>query len=257
MDYESYFARKQVWEVDVASDLFWRQKFRALAAMISDEVVSILDVGCGNGVFARLLADRFQVFGADRSFTALALAQTPVACCSADRMPFGDGAFDLVVSSEMLEHLPETQMVAAAAELRRLSRRWIAISVPYNENLRLRYTKCPQCRQIFHYYGHLHSFDRQRLQTLFPDCRLAMWTHCGQYQWVYHPLLLAVRQRLGNRWFYRDQGYPCCPRCGNEDFSPIGNRIADWCDSLNRRYWGRQVSEYPYWIVALWEKEAR
>jgi SAM-dependent methyltransferase len=44
-------------------------------------------------------------------------------------MPFPDDSFDLVICTEVLEHLP--QPAEGLAELRRVSRGWLLLSVPH------------------------------------------------------------------------------------------------------------------------------
>jgi SAM-dependent methyltransferase len=250
-----YFERPQVWAVDLPADPFWTRKFRAITAMFPEGTAAVLDVGCGDSAFAHLLSDKLQVVGADRSLTALKLAHSPVVCSIAEHLPFADDSFDVVVSSELLEHLPTAQVWEVAAELQRLARKRVIVSVPYRENLRLRYVKCPHCGHLFHCYGHLQTFDLPRLRRLFAGCRLVMWTHCGQYSWDYHPLLLYLRQYLGDKWFYWEKAHPRCPRCGNEEFAPRGNRLGNWCDQINTHLLQHTVATHPYWIVAAWEKK--
>ncbi len=252
-----YFERAEVWAQDLTVDPFWAQKFRAITAMFPEGTASVLDVGCGDSAFARMLSNRARVVGADFSLTALRLAHGPVVCSTAERLPFADESFDVVVSSEMLEHLPTEKLRKVTAELQRLARKRVIVSVPYRENLRLRYMRCPRCGHTFHCYGHVQCFDLPRLRRLFAGCRLVMWTHCGQYSWDYHPLLLYVRQYLGDKWFYWEKAHPRCPRCGHEAFVPHGNRLGSWCDLTNALLLHHTVAAHPYWIVTAWEKKAR
>ncbi len=83
---------------------------------------SILDVGCGGGILAEALArGGAHVTGVDRSGASLSVArehaagapQAPrYARADATRLPFADGAFDAVVSSDFLEHVADLDAVA-------------------------------------------------------------------------------------------------------------------------------------------------
>lgn len=53
---------------------------------------------------------------------------TPADAC---RQPFPDGAFDLVVSLDVLEHLPAERRLSFLQELDRVSRSWILLGAPF------------------------------------------------------------------------------------------------------------------------------
>ncbi|HEY8061533.1 MAG TPA: methyltransferase domain-containing protein, partial [Gemmatimonadales bacterium] len=84
---------------------------------------SFLDLGCGAGMLARAMHNRFDLcVGADIGFRWLVVARhgleeagLPVnlICCCADHLPFVDGAFDTVASVSLLEHLPDAPAVLA------------------------------------------------------------------------------------------------------------------------------------------------
>ncbi len=93
----------------------------------------ILEVACGRGGFVRELARAgAHVTGCDFSSAALRAAATKVFNSNgrpalavlvqgdAQSLPFADNSFDVVVSCETIEHLPQVQ--AAAAEMFRVSR---------------------------------------------------------------------------------------------------------------------------------------
>jgi ubiquinone/menaquinone biosynthesis C-methylase UbiE len=72
----------------------------------------VLDLGCGVGTVLRDLvvaAPRATVVGTDPSVGMLALAprEVPRVLGDATRLPFADGAFDVVLMAFMLFHLPE------------------------------------------------------------------------------------------------------------------------------------------------------
>ena len=91
----------------------------------------ILEVACGRGGFVRQLARAgARVTGCDFSSAALHAASTkvflpggvPLAALvqgDAQSLPFADNSFDVVVSCETIEHLPEVQ--AAVAEMYRVT----------------------------------------------------------------------------------------------------------------------------------------
>src|ERR1700682_485225 len=82
-------------------------RIRQTIELIPNEVKSVLDAGCGDG---RVLASRargYHVVGVDVSYNALsreANRRRVVGVLTA--LPFSDGAFDLVLISEVIEHIP-------------------------------------------------------------------------------------------------------------------------------------------------------
>jgi ubiquinone/menaquinone biosynthesis C-methylase UbiE len=94
--------------------------------------LDILEVACGRGGFASELARAGAcVTGCDFSFVAVSVAETklraadkrpPVTFVQGDaqNLPFADDSFDLVISCETIEHLPDAPR--ALREMRRVSR---------------------------------------------------------------------------------------------------------------------------------------
>jgi ubiquinone/menaquinone biosynthesis C-methylase UbiE len=92
--------------------------------------VRILEIGCGRGDFGKILsaAGARSVVLADFSPRAVAVARERVGTSSGcafitadiERLPFPDGAFDLVCSFETIEHVPSPG--AAVRELVRVTR---------------------------------------------------------------------------------------------------------------------------------------
>lgn len=100
---------------------------------------SILDAGCGEGFAMRELftGSNAVTIGLDSSVGALQVARhfNPQRSFTAGdllQLPFPNRSFDLVACMEVLEHLPDP--VQGLAELRRVTRDWLLLSVP-NEPL--------------------------------------------------------------------------------------------------------------------------
>ncbi len=111
------------------------EKTRVILEMIPDGVRSVLDVGCGDGAITNVLAERYDTTGVDRSTTALRHVTTRAVRASAESLPFEDLSFDLVLASELLEHLPHAAFRAATSEMIRVSRGWLLVAVPNAEDL--------------------------------------------------------------------------------------------------------------------------
>lgn len=88
-----------------------------------DGQLQILDIGCGTGAMLDELRPFGPVVGADFSPEALEFCVTrgaPAALARADarRLPFADGAFDVVTAMDIIEHIDDDK--AAASEIFRV-----------------------------------------------------------------------------------------------------------------------------------------
>ncbi len=193
-----------------------RDQIRRIVQMIPDDVRTILDVGCGDGAISNVLAEKFTVTAVDRSAEALTHLSANVKGLEADatHLPFDDGGFDLVLSSEMIEHLPNSTLAGVVTELKRVAAKYIVISVPNDEKLRKRYTKCSRCGHEFHIYLHFQSFNRRRLQSLFAPWEKRAEDVCGAIETPSINWIRYLLNRLGGTYFYLPEVKLVCPSCG-------------------------------------------
>ena len=122
-------------EADMAAR---RRVLTVLEYLAIEPTDRVLDCGCGLGWFLKVIAELHgcALFGSDSDLERLRAAQrelgTRSGLAAADivALPYPDGAFDKIVLSEVLEHLPDD--AAGLAEVRRVLRPGglIAITVP-------------------------------------------------------------------------------------------------------------------------------
>lgn len=132
--------------------------------------LSLLDAGCGNGFFCHWIGPRCrpgEVAGVDLSAPRIASARQrypEIIFSEGDlaHLPFADSQFDVVTCIEVLEHMPDP--AAIVRELVRVARRYIVITVPDRQPIRM--VLCPHCGKKFPEHGHLHTFDRARVEEL-------------------------------------------------------------------------------------------
>lgn len=100
---------------------------------------TVLDVGCNNANYARLMTEQFGLVytGVDCSRTALAdgwernpgldlhVGRLPMDEDDHSHLPFPDEAFDVVFCTDVLHHLPELR--PALNELWRVARKWLVV----------------------------------------------------------------------------------------------------------------------------------
>lgn len=91
---------------------------------------NVLDLGCGTGRHLKLLAEQgFAAHGLDVAFNSLRFAadwlhslNLPAYCLvgSSDRLPYRQGAFDVVLSHGVLDHMTFREALATTQEVRRV-----------------------------------------------------------------------------------------------------------------------------------------
>lgn len=229
-------------------------KLRQLRDLLPPEVGSVCDLGCGNGLLTNRLADPTGWVGVDWSLTALRAVGVPRVCASAGQLPFRSGQFDLILSSELLEHLTQDVYAQTTAEIERLAPRYLLLSVPNDENIHINEVRCRRCGDIFNASHHYRRFSTSSLAAGFPSYRLLRSRVGGPPRRAYPLWLLRLRQRLGRRYFQVPASRRVvCPRCGNQDFPGRGhNPLSLACDGVNCLISRRR----PYWLYLLLERRA-
>lgn len=83
-------------------------------------------------------------------------------------IPFPSAMFDVVIMSEVLEHLSDDVIYLTMKEVRRVlkpSGKFIG-TVPANEYLLDNRVVCPCCSNVFHRWGHVQSFGVEKLNNI-------------------------------------------------------------------------------------------
>jgi 2-polyprenyl-3-methyl-5-hydroxy-6-metoxy-1,4-benzoquinol methylase len=170
-----------------------------------DGVKSICDLGCGNGhITGRLAALGYQVIGVDASPTGVKIArhtypgvQFEEALIDRDLKHLG--AFDLVISSDVIEHLyrPSDLLEAAAALLK--PRGQLLLGTPYHgylKNLALAATaKMDAHFSALHDGGHIKFFSVRTLSQLLTSHGFTdlSFTYYGRAPWLWKNMICHAR----------------------------------------------------------------
>jgi SAM-dependent methyltransferase len=225
--------------------------------MIPESVESILDVGCGDGAITNRLAQRWQVTGVDTSRAALVHVQASTMEASATDLPFADDSFDLVMSSEMLEHMASDAYSQALAQMRRVSRRFVLISVPYREDLKFRTVRCPRCKWRGHVWGHRRSFTAESLVADLDGCTPIETRTFGPLQEPHWPRWgIWVAHHLLRSYYWAPGQHPLCERCGNTDFADT-RALHPTLRRANERFQPKTRPRMPFWLALLAETESK
>ncbi len=219
IDYSKrYYNQKMLWNHNRLDAPAQKERIRGSIGLIPADVESLLDVGCGKGDFVNtLVADspgRFKkIVGLDISKEALKYVRADKIEGTIADLPFADKSFDLLTCLETLEHLPHEDLKKGAAELQRVSRKYILVTVPNVEDIENSLVMCPKCHCWFNPNYHFWSFNQDKLRDLFDDFNPLQIEEIG----------ITYRYRAYNRnllRFYRFWIRPpppasaLCPQCG-------------------------------------------
>lgn len=207
----TYYDQPTLW--DAAPSAAQVDVAQALKAMIPADVRTVLDAGCGSGIVTNVLIDAWEVMGCDISQTALAQVKAPTIQADLTNLPFEDRNFDLVLSSDVIEHIPDSVYRTAINEIARVAGKYILIAVPYREILEASAVQCPNCRTRFHAHYHQRSYSAADFDGLFPADFEVIATDLAGERWPFSNATLA---QTGLQLSDLDYDFPSaiCPSCG-------------------------------------------
>ena len=136
---------------------------------------SVLDVGCGEGVLTYEWAERLgdkRIVGIDLDDPKLRAEwqtrQRPnleYRAEEATSLSFADNEFDMATAIEVLEHVPDPD--ATLAEMARVARRWLLVSVPREPLWRmLNMARGSYWRSLGNTPGHVNHWSRRAFVAL-------------------------------------------------------------------------------------------
>jgi len=231
-----------------------------LLNLLPDEGGSALDVGARDGYISALLTRSFQ------TVTALDLIKPDIKhdqirCVGGDvtALEFPDDSFDLVLCTEVLEHLPRDRVRKACSELSRVTKSYLLVGVPYKQDIRVGRTTCSRCRKINPPWGHINAFDEDRLRLLFPDLVEKKSSYVGENDASTNSISAFLLDVAGNPYGTYADG-EVCGHCGAKLETPpprnlvqkIITKCAYYLDNVNKALCVPQV--HANWIHILFLK---
>lgn len=161
---------------------------------------TIIDIGCGDGYVLHCIEKKYRnkkLYGLDLSegrikTTCTNVPTTHLIRSDVHHLPFPDNSFDVVICSELLEHIEE--YTKTIDELIRISKKTVILTVP-NE-LRLVPIICPKCKTKHFLDGHITFFTEKKLKGLLAERRDSSITMTKKFHSIYTYNCVTMRLPL-------------------------------------------------------------
>ena len=216
MDLElKYYNQQDVWD-NYYENANETARAKEIVSYLPDEVKFILDIGCGNGIITNMIDKEF-VLGMDFASVPLKNVKKNAICASINSLPLRENKFDLIITTEVLEHLSDQIYTKAVQEINRLKAKYLLITVPFEENLEVNQCKCSSCGFTFNAVHHYRKFDEQWYTKEFPDYEIQF----VKYTTYKIPPNLRIVQLKHHCGVYSGYKNASCPKCGGR---PISSR---------------------------------
>lgn len=256
-NHRKLYENPRMWKKSIPETVLERAKLTTMA--IPTDVRTILEIGSGDGLIINALHE----VGYDP--VALDISWNAILCIinnnkriqgNATHLPFISHSFDLVLSCELLEHIPNSEYSRVLNEIAKVARKYIIITVPYQEKSEWNYARCPACGSIFNGAYHVRSFNEEDLKSLFKDFRCISLQEIVE---VLHPdrttsIELFIRHHLASEYLYFAPSVTC-PLC----FTPVDKRPdRNWLGwiAAGIRYLYRMLDrrKSPLWYLAVYKR---
>jgi len=216
---KDYYEQKELWDRELTSQEI--ERIEIVKKYIPNDVKTILDAGCGNGAISNYL-EGFNITAMDRSEEALKYVKNKAILGSLDNLPFEDNSFDMVMCSDVLEHLPDEIYKQTIKEFKRVSKKYILIISPNSEDLEANQSKCYKCGTVFHMNWHIRSISVNDIVNNFRDDFSPVYYSYFGERWASEPEIKYTLARTTGR------GYKCwenavCPMCSTKQKTKIEN----------------------------------
>ncbi len=255
-NYRSLYENPKMWSKSLPETVLQRAQLTATA--VPTDVRTVLEIGSGDGIIIDALRQAdYNPIALDISHYALKqIKNTRRVQGNASQLPFSSDSFNLVLSCELLEHIPDAAYSQVLNEISRIATKYIIITVPYKERLEWNNARCPSCGCIFNGAYHLRSFNENNIKLLFQSFKCVSLKEIVH---VLHPdrttrFELFIRHCLASEYLYCSPSVTC-PLC----FTPVDKRPdRNWLGwvAAGMRYFYRIINrrKSPLWYLAVYEK---
>ncbi|MGH8064829.1 MAG: oligosaccharide flippase family protein [Candidatus Entotheonellia bacterium] len=225
---------------------------------ICPQVETVLEVGAGKGrVTGVLLGQCKRITALDLEAPTWTLPDVHPVKGDVRKLEFPDNSFDLVVCTEVLEHVWPEDLRQACKEILRVSRRYVLVGVPFDQDIRLGRTTCSHCGIKNPPYGHIGQFTQVKLLKAFAPAHVVTLQYVGQTRLKTNLISTALMDFSGNPWGTYDQDEPCifCKRKLQQPTQmSIVKRLASYTAATLNSFQSHLARRKANWIHVLLEK---
>lgn len=268
---QDYYESDSFWKDGMLEDPANQTRVRTTADMIPTSVHSLLDVGCGNGVFVHLVSKtrpEIDITATDRSEAALKYVRTRKHVSEITDLGIGKNRYDCVTCLQVLEHIPHSIYSQALESLKTASKKYLLVSVPFREDLENNFTRCPKCRSCFNSDLHFRNYDIDNINGLFGSSfRLIASRNVVEREVSYVSLMAASLMKYFRRHKENSFRSPVCPICSYENEAFALDMGAKSRATKTGKYGKSRLKDFlkrlspkkkipGFWVIALFEKQA-
>jgi SAM-dependent methyltransferase len=227
-----------------------------LMAIVPKSLSTVLDIGARDGHFSQLLREHFEsVTALDLTMPQFYFDRVLPVQGDVTNLQFPDNSFDVVFCAEVLEHIPALEK--ACSEIARVARHAVVIGVPYRQDTRLGRATCNHCSKINPPWGHVNTFDENKVSRLFPECRAITTSFVSSTNDRTNPLSTWLMDLAGNPWGEYEQDEPCI-HCGKQMCPPASRSFSQKLIAAVALRLNRLQSPFnpthPCWIHMVFRK---
>lgn len=183
-------------------DIIERLRYAKILDEVPGNAGRILDLGCGDGYLSLKCAanPEAEVYSIDISINQLYKFKSRIHSGniiqiqgSVEHLPFKYDKFDLIIASEIIEHLYDYKTFFEQMYYILKDSGILLLTVPYNEPVRV--VICPHCYKPLNPEGHIHSFDEETIKKV-------------SFQYGYKILKIRIINNILTRYLYRKTHLP-------------------------------------------------
>lgn len=236
-----------------------RQRTDGLLRLFPSSGEVALDIGARDGYFSLLLTERFdRVIALDLSRPEIEHPQVQCVQGNAAALEFADRSMDFVFCAEVLEHIPPAILATVCQEIERVASAKILIGVPYRQDLRMGRTNCATCGKVNPPWGHVNSFDENRIAALFAACKVDSISFVGITTDQTNAISTRLMELAGHPYGTYDQLEPCI-HCGSALAPPPQRNLAQKL-ATRAAFWARSTTQIfsrprSNWVHVLLSKK--